>query len=119
MSIPVAVIAVVMKQPTVSFPNADVDEASNDSFGRMLCRIHRRVYAMCSCRSDDGDYVAIDRVWRQILFRSWHRNVFWVSVVAPTRQRFVVHCGVERLDDAVDDDAAVVDDAAERPGHSK
>lgn len=112
-----------MKQPTVSSPNADADVASNDSSGRMLCRIRRRAYAMCSCRWDDGDYVAIGRVWRQILFHNWCRNVFSVSVVASIRPHFAAS-DVERLDGAVVDGAAGVDAAdfdrsAEPPGRSK
>lgn len=112
-----------MKQPTVLSPNADADVASSDSSGRMLCRIRRRVYAMCSCRSDDGDYVAIGRAWRQILFHNWCRNVFSVSVVASTPPHFAAS-DVERLDGVAADGAVGVDADFDRsadrpPGRSK
>lgn len=55
---PVAGLAAAMRPPTALFPSADVDEASNDSFGKMLCHIRIRVYVVCSRRSDAGDYVA-------------------------------------------------------------
>lgn len=111
-----------MKQLTVSSPNADVDVASNDSSGRMLYRIRRHAYVMCSCRLDGGDCVAINRVWQQILFHNWCRSVFSVSAVAPSRQRYAGCCDAERLGDAKDGGVGVGDvnfvRSMERPGHS-
>ena len=74
--------AVAIGQRMVSFLNVAVDATSNDSFGRMLCHIRKRACAMCNCHLDDGDYVAINHVWRQSLCHNSDRNEFLALLAA-------------------------------------
>lgn len=74
-------IAVVVQQRMAFVLNVGADATSNDSSGKMLCRIRKRAYAMCSRRSDDGGCAAIGHAWRRILCRTMRRSVFSVFVV--------------------------------------
>lgn len=85
---PVVVLVVAMMPPMVLFPNADVDVALNDSSGKMLYHIRKRVCEVCSHRSDAGDCAVEGHVWRQILYHNLYRNVFSAFVVALLQLHF-------------------------------
>lgn len=85
---PVVVLAAAKMPPMASFPNADVDAASSDSSGKMLCHIRRRACAVCSHRSDAGDCAVEGHVWQQILYHNLYRNVFSVSAAVLLQRHF-------------------------------